>query len=57
MTLENCLDLIQVYEDQGPGFFVKHGVKVGATRRFVRDIDPRVKRRKEATCNESAHLV
>ena len=57
MTLENCLDLIQVYEDQGPGFFVKHGVKVGATRRFVRDIGPRVKRRKEATCNESAHLV
>jgi hypothetical protein len=38
MTLENCLDLMQIYEDQDPGFFVKHGVKVGAARRFVRDI-------------------
>ncbi|KAJ5737280.1 uncharacterized protein N7483_002405 [Penicillium malachiteum] len=38
VTLENCLDLMQIYEDQDPSFFVKHGVKVGAARRFVRDI-------------------
>ncbi|KAJ5502326.1 hypothetical protein N7463_005200 [Penicillium fimorum] len=25
VTLENCLDVIQVYEDQDPSFFVKHG--------------------------------
>lgn len=30
VTPENCLGLTQVYEDQDPGFFVKHGVKVGA---------------------------
>lgn len=38
VTLENCLDFMQIYEDQYPGFFVKHGVKAGAARRFVRDI-------------------
>jgi hypothetical protein len=42
VTLENCLDLIQIYKDQDLGFFInffiKHGVKVGAARRFVRDI-------------------
>ncbi|CAG8254824.1 unnamed protein product [Penicillium salamii] len=57
VTLENCLDLMQIYEDQDPGFFVKHGVKVGAARRFVRDIGLWVKRRKEVTCNENIHLV
>jgi hypothetical protein len=57
VTLENCLDLMQIYEDQDPGFFVKHGVKVGAARRFVRDIGLWVKRRKEATCNENIPLV
>lgn len=57
MTLENCLDLTQIYKDQDLGFFVKHGVKVGAARRFVRDIGLWVKQRKEATCNENIHLV
>lgn len=38
VALENCLDLVQIYEDQDPSFFVKHGVKVGVARRFVRDI-------------------
>ncbi|KAJ5419469.1 uncharacterized protein N7487_003019 [Penicillium crustosum] len=52
VTLENCLDLMQIYEDQDPGFFVKHGVKVGAARRFVRDIGLWVKRRREATCSD-----
>jgi hypothetical protein len=52
VTIENCLDLMQVYEDQDPCFFVKHGVKVGAARRFVRDIGLWVKRRGEVTCNE-----
>lgn len=49
VTLENCLDLTQIYEDQDPDFFVKHGVKVGAARRFVRDIDLWVKQRGETT--------
>ncbi|KAJ5728932.1 uncharacterized protein N7483_003440 [Penicillium malachiteum] len=57
VTLENCLDLMQIYEDQDPGFFVKHGVKVGAARRFVRDIGLWVKRRKEVACNEYTHLA
>ncbi|CAI7567415.1 unnamed protein product [Penicillium viridicatum] len=35
VTIENCLDLMQVYEDQDLGFFVDHGVKVGAARRFI----------------------
>lgn len=30
VTLRNFLDLVQIYGDQDPGFFVKHGVKVGA---------------------------
>lgn len=38
VALENCLDLKQIYEDQDPGFFIKHGVKVGVARRFVSDI-------------------
>lgn len=53
VTIENCLDLMQVYEDQDPGFFVKHGVKLGAARRFVRDIGLWVKRRGEVTCTEN----
>jgi hypothetical protein len=57
VTLENCLDLMQIYEDQDPGYFVKHGVKVGVARRFVRDIGLWVKRRKEASCNEIIPLV
>lgn len=57
VTLENCLDLMQIYEDQDPGFFVKHGVKVGAARRFVRDISLWLKRRKDATCDENFSLV
>jgi len=52
VTVENCLDLMQIYEDQDPDFFVKHGVKVGAARRFVRDIGLWVKRRKEMACNQ-----
>ncbi|KAI9036760.1 uncharacterized protein KD926_001338 [Aspergillus affinis] len=52
VTIENCLDLMQIYEGQDPGFFVKHGVKVGAARRFVRDIGLWVKRRKEMACNQ-----
>lgn len=43
VTLENCLDLMQVYEDQDPGFFVKHGVKVGAPRPVL-PVTPRIKR-------------
>ncbi|KAJ5927177.1 hypothetical protein N7516_008950 [Penicillium verrucosum] len=57
VTLENCPDLMQIYEDQDPGFFVKHGVEVGAVKRFVRDIGLWVKRRKEVTCNENIHLA
>lgn len=54
VTLENCLDLMQIHEDQDPGFFVNHGVKVGAARRFVRDVGLWVKQREEVTCNSSA---
>ena len=57
VTLENCLDLMQIYEGQDPGFFVKHGVKVGAARRFVRDIGLWVKQRRQATCNDNNNLV
>lgn len=52
MTLENCLDLMQIYKDQDPDFFVKRGVKVGAARRFVRDIGHWVNRREEHTRQE-----
>jgi len=52
VTLENCLDLMQVHEDQDPDFFVKHGVKVAA-RRFVHDIGLWVKRSKEVTFHSS----
>lgn len=57
VALQNCLDLMQIYEDQDPGFFVKYGVKLGTARRFVRDIGLWVKRCKEASCNENTHLV
>jgi hypothetical protein len=45
-TLEDLLDLEQVYEDQDPGFFVQSGVKRGVARRFVSDIDGWAKRYK-----------
>lgn len=48
MTLEYCLDLSQLYEDQNPDFFVQHDMKLGAARRFVRDISLWVKQRGEA---------
>lgn len=38
VALENCLDLKQIHEDQNPEYFIKHGVKAGAARRFVGDI-------------------
>jgi hypothetical protein len=45
-TLEDGLDLEQVYEDQDPGFFVRSGVKRGIVRRFVSDINGWSKRYK-----------
>jgi hypothetical protein len=45
-TLEDGLDLEQVYEDQDPAFFVRSGVKRGIARRFVSDIDGWSKRYK-----------
>jgi hypothetical protein len=45
-TLEDGLDLEQVYEDQDPGFFVRNKVKRGVARRFVSDIDEWAKRYK-----------
>jgi hypothetical protein len=47
VTLEYCLDLSQLHEDQNPEFFVQHDVKLGAARRFVRDIGLWVKQRAE----------
>jgi hypothetical protein len=38
-TLEDGLDLEQLYEDQDPGLFVQSGMKIGVARRFVNDID------------------
>lgn len=38
VALENYLDLKQIHEDQNPEYFVKHGVKARAARRFVGDI-------------------
>lgn len=45
ITLENCLDLQQIYEGIDPEFFVKQGVKFGIARRFVHDISTWVKER------------
>jgi hypothetical protein len=45
-TLEDGIDLEQVYEDQDPGFFVQSGIKRGVARRFVSDIDGWAKRYK-----------
>jgi hypothetical protein len=45
-TLEDGLDLEQVYGDQDPGFFVRSGIKRGVARRFVSDIDEWAKRYK-----------
>jgi hypothetical protein len=38
VALANSLDLKQIYEDQNPDFFIKHGVKDGVALRFVCDI-------------------
>jgi hypothetical protein len=46
VTLQDGLDLEQVYEDQDPSFFVRSGVKRGVARRFVSDIDGCAKRYK-----------
>lgn len=46
IALEDGLDLIQVHEDQDPGFFIKNGVKRGVARRFVADIISWVKQYK-----------
>ncbi|KAJ5223962.1 hypothetical protein N7468_008504 [Penicillium chermesinum] len=52
VALENCLDLKQIHEDQDPEFFVKHGVKAGAARRFVSDIAQWVMRQGNANGRE-----
>jgi hypothetical protein len=44
VALEDGLDLEQVYVDQDPDFFIKHGVKRGIARRFVSDIKDWVNR-------------
>ena len=43
VTLENCLDLKQIYYDQDPNFFIGQGVKIGVARRFVSEISDWVK--------------
>jgi hypothetical protein len=45
-TLEDGLDLEQVYQDQDPNFYIKCGVKRGVARRFVSDITTWAKRYK-----------
>jgi hypothetical protein len=39
VTLENYLDLKQIYYDQNPAFFVQVSIKISITRRFVSEID------------------
>lgn len=38
-ALEDGLDLVQIHEDQDPGFFIRNGIKRGIARRFVGDIN------------------
>jgi hypothetical protein len=38
IALDHGLDLHQLYDDQDPGFFTKHGIKVGIAPRFIRGI-------------------
>lgn len=45
VMMEHCLDLEHVFEDQDPEFFIQSGIKIGAARRFVRDIGKWVKQR------------
>lgn len=45
------LSLEQVYNDQDPEFFIKNGVKIGISRRFVNDITEWVKQRVEILDN------
>jgi hypothetical protein len=46
VTLENCLDLKQIYHDQDPDFFIAQGVKIGAARRFVGEINDWIEEKK-----------
>lgn len=46
VTLQDGLDLKQVYQDQDPGFFTRSGIKRGVARRFITDIEHWVKRYK-----------
>ena len=46
VTLQDGLDLEQVYGDQNVAFFIKSGIKPGIARRFISDIERWVKRYK-----------
>jgi hypothetical protein len=46
VTLQDGLDLEQVYEDQDSLFFIQSGIKRGVARRFIRDIEEWAKRYK-----------
>lgn len=48
VSLNDGLDLEQIYEDQDPEFFIQSGVKRGVARRFVRDISGWAKRYKQS---------
>jgi hypothetical protein len=39
VTLQDGLDLKQVFEDQDADFFIWSGVKRGVARHFIRDIE------------------
>ncbi|KAJ5174794.1 uncharacterized protein N7482_000671 [Penicillium canariense] len=49
VTLEDGLDLKQVYKDQDPEFFIGKGIKKDIARRFVEDIPGLVQNVKKAT--------
>lgn len=55
ITLENCLDLSQVYCEVKPEFYVEQGVKIGVARRFVRDISLWVKTCAHKDNDDSVH--
>jgi hypothetical protein len=39
ITLNDGLDLEQVYQDQDIDFYIRNGIKRGVTRSFVSDIE------------------
>ncbi|OJD23816.1 hypothetical protein ACJ73_04829 [Blastomyces percursus] len=56
IALENCLDLKQIFADEDPNVFLKHGVKMSATRRFISDIPLWIEYRKRKRTTEDEDI-